>query len=99
MNFEELALLHKALSVTVRLKILALISERSFCVNAITRSVAISQSSVSQHLAVLKHAGLVKGEKQGYMVHYSLNKVRIEQFRKAMAGFLEKGVATYRNLD
>ena len=94
MNFEELALLHKALSVTVRLKILTLISERPLCVNAITLSMDISQPSVSQHLAVLKHAGLVMAEKQGYMVHYSLNKVRIEQFRKAMAGFPEKSAAT-----
>ena len=87
MNIEELALLHKAMSVSTRLKILTLISDRRMCVGAITRSMDISQPSVSQHLAVLKHAGLVSGEKQGYMVHYSIDRARLEGFRRAVNSF------------
>jgi len=87
MNREELALLHKALSVPVRLEILDLIAERPLCVNAITGFLRISQPAVSQHLAVLRRAGLVRGDKSGYMVHYSLDRARLQEFRRAMAAF------------
>jgi len=84
MNLEELAQMHKALSLPVRLKILQLISERSLCVNAITRCLEISQPAVSQHLAVLKRAGLVIGNKHSYMVHYTLDRQRLQELRRAM---------------
>ena len=93
MNEQELSEMHKALSVPVRLKILRLVSQRPMCVNAITRRLTISQPGVSQHLAVLKRAGLVKGEKRGYMVHYTLNRSKLQEFRGAVAGFLEEGLA------
>ena len=87
MNEEELARLHKALSVPVRLEILRRIAERPLCVNAITGLLRVSQPAVSQHLAVLRQAGLVRGEKSGYMVHYSLNRERLQEFRKAVERF------------
>jgi len=87
MKDEELALLHKALSVPVRLKIIKLIADRPLCVNAITRFLSISQPAVSQHLAVLRQAGLVTGEKRGYMVHYTFNRSRFEDLQKAMDSF------------
>jgi len=87
MNREELARLHKALSVPVRLEILDLIAERPLCVNAITGFLRISQPAVSQHLAVLRRAGLVRGDKSGYMVHYSLDRARLQEFRQAVAVF------------
>jgi ArsR family transcriptional regulator len=90
MNKEELARLHKALSVPVRLEILGLIAERPLCVNAITGFLHISQPAVSQHLAVLRQTGLVRGDKRGYMVHYSLNRVRLQELRQAMADFPEE---------
>jgi DNA-binding transcriptional ArsR family regulator len=89
MSEEELARLHKSLSVPVRLRILKLIACRPLCVNAITRRLEISQPAVSQHLAVLRQAGLVKGDKHGYMVHYTLNRDRLKELRDAMAGFPE----------
>jgi DNA-binding transcriptional ArsR family regulator len=94
MKKDELARLHKALSVPVRLEILSLVSARPLCVNAITRFLKISQPAVSQHLAVLRQAGLVWGQKSGYMVHYALNRARLQEFRRAMAGFPEKPVST-----
>ena len=78
MKIEELAQLHKALAVPVRLRILGLIGERSLCVNAITRCLEISQPAVSQHLAVLKRAGLVSSTKRGYTVHYKLDPERLQ---------------------
>jgi DNA-binding transcriptional ArsR family regulator len=91
MNIEQLAELHKALSVPVRLRILELIGQRPLCVNAITRCLEISQPAVSQHLAVLKHAGLVSSTKQGYTVHYRLDRQRLEEFRRALDLFPGSG--------
>jgi DNA-binding transcriptional ArsR family regulator len=87
MDIQELAQLHKALSVPVRLTILELVGERSLCVNAITRCLEISQPAVSQHLAVLRRAGLVSSTKHGYMVHYTLDRQRLREFRQASALF------------
>ena len=96
MNREELARLHKALSVPVRLEILGRLADRPLCVNAITGFLRISQPAVSQHLAVLRQAGLVRGDKSGYMVHYSLDRVRLQEFRQAMAGFPDEPCAQPR---
>ena len=87
MNREELAQLHKALSVPVRLEILGLLCERPLCVNAITGFLHISQPAVSQHLAVLRRVGLVRGDKRGYMVHYTLDRARLQEFRQEMSRF------------
>ena len=92
MKMDELAGLHKALSVPVRLTILELVGVRSLCVNAITRRLEISQPAVSQHLAVLKRVGLVSSTKHGYMVHYTLNRKRLQEFRQAMDRFAEERV-------
>jgi DNA-binding transcriptional ArsR family regulator len=98
MKTDELAQLHKALSIPVRLKILDLVGERSLCVNAITRYLEISQPAVSQHLAVLKHAGLVNSTKHGYMVHYSLDRERLQEFRQAMDHFAKERAEEERTL-
>lgn len=88
MDYDELAGVYKALSVPARLKILELIAGRPLCVNAITRFLEISQPAVSQHLAVLRNAGLVNGTRQGYMVHYRVNRQRLEELRRSLETFV-----------
>ena len=96
MKKEELARLHKALSIPVRLEILGLLAKRPLCVNSITGFLDITQPAVSQHLAVLRRAGLVRGDKNGYMVHYSLNRARLQEFRRAVAVFPDASCAQSR---
>ncbi|MFQ6093718.1 MAG: ArsR/SmtB family transcription factor [bacterium] len=87
---KELARIFKALSVETRLRILKAIEEcqsescasQDLCVNAIADKVGISQSAVSQHLTVLKNAGLVIDERKGYYIHYSINKGRFGEFKR-----------------
>ncbi len=75
----------RILGVEARLKIVTLLLKSSpLCVNAITEQLEISQSAVSQHLRVLKMAGWVKAEKMGYWVHYSLNRKKVEELRRAV---------------
>jgi len=78
----------KALSDSNRLKIFIFLSERTLCVNALVNCLGISQPAVSQHLRVLREAGLVNAEKRGYWMHYSANKEKVEQFIKKFNSLL-----------
>ena len=59
----------KLLSVDKRIEIIELLKEDNMNVNSIAKSLGISQSAISQHLRVLKAAGLVKDERRGYWIH------------------------------
>ena len=64
----------KALGDSKRFMLLQLMSQRSYCVRALARSSQLSESAVSQHLKVLREAGLVYGVKRGYYTHYCVNR-------------------------
>lgn len=64
----------KALCEPKRYQLLQLMSERGYCVRALAHKSELSESAVSQHLKVLREAGLIHGEKKGYYTHYSLDK-------------------------
>jgi DNA-binding transcriptional ArsR family regulator len=74
---EEQAALFSVLADPTRLKLLRLLSQQqepnALCVNALGHRLGVTQSAVSQHLKVLKSAGLVKGERRGYRVHYFID--------------------------
>ncbi len=62
----------EALSSTVRRKILAYLSATDLTAGEISARFEISKPSVSKHLSILENAGLVRGEKRGQFIHYSL---------------------------
>ena len=66
----QLDIMLKALGEPTRLKIYTALLERKHCVRSLSRKFAISESAVSQHLKIMKNAGLVYGEKYGYHTHY-----------------------------
>ncbi|AGB41033.1 putative transcriptional regulator [Halobacteroides halobius DSM 5150] len=68
---EELVTNLKAIADANRLKLLALLLNKDYCVKALAKELEISESAVSQHLKKLREAGLVIGIKKGYWVHYS----------------------------
>ena len=84
MKEEEIVKIYKALSVKSRLRILKLIKDKELCVNAITARLEISQPAVSQHLSILKKAGLVKSSRYGSIIHYKMNQNRLENFKKSV---------------
>ncbi len=63
----------KALACEQRVKILQLLKGHPLCVNAITCRLGITQSAVSQHLRVLRKAGLIVPDRRGYWTHYSVD--------------------------
>ncbi len=60
---EEIAYLFKAMGEPTRLKILKLLSIQEMCVCELVEVLDISQPRVSQHLKVLKNAGVFKERK------------------------------------
>lgn len=78
----DLALLAKALGHPARVRILRLLADRRECVcGTIVDEVGLAQSTVSQHLAVLKEAGLIQGEVDGPRVCYCLNPETLRRFK------------------
>jgi ArsR family transcriptional regulator len=70
---EELAILARALSHPMRLQIIRLLERRTTCVcGEIVDQLPLAQSTVSEHLRILKEAGLIRGEVDGPRVCYCL---------------------------
>ncbi len=84
MEAAELAEALRALAAPSRLKIVELLQSHHYCVRALTIRLDISQPAVSQHLAVLRRAGLVSADKEGTMVHYRVNAARFDQVMTAL---------------
>jgi ArsR family transcriptional regulator len=77
----------EALSSTIRRKILAYLSATSLTAGEIADRFEISKPSLSKHLGILENAGLIKGEKKGQYIHYSL--VR-ESLANTLNGYLQE---------
>jgi ArsR family transcriptional regulator, arsenate/arsenite/antimonite-responsive transcriptional repressor len=70
---QELALLAKAVGHPARVQILRLLVRRESCIcGDIVDELPLAQSTVSQHLKVLKDAGLVRGDIDGPRVCYCI---------------------------
>lgn len=91
-SIEEQAALFSILADPTRLRLLRLLSRQwepdALCVNALAGLLGVTQSAVSQHLRILKSAGLVKGERRGYHIHYFVNREALEHCRNLVSGAL-----------
>lgn len=89
-----LAELFKALADPTRLRLVKLLLDQTIvfcggdcdgqnflCVGALANKLGVTQSAVSQHLRVLRQAGLVQGERRGTFMHYSINPEGVDKFR------------------
>jgi ArsR family transcriptional regulator len=82
----ELATLAKALGHPARVAILRLLGGREGCFcGEIVEHLPLAQATVSQHLKLLKDAGLVRGEIDGPRVCYCANRPMLEHARELMA--------------
>lgn len=81
---KEAADLFKILSVDKRIEIILLLKKAPTSVNVMAEALGVTQSAVSQHLRVLRSAGLVKDERQGYWIYYSLNHDALEKYRQIL---------------
>ncbi|MBQ3096683.1 MAG: winged helix-turn-helix transcriptional regulator [Kiritimatiellae bacterium] len=70
----------KALADESRWKIVTTLLEHNYCVRALAGNLGITESAVSQHLKVLREAGLLVGTKKGHYMHYEINRDLLASF-------------------
>jgi len=89
-NFYELANLFKMFADSTRLKILWALSHEEMCVCDLAALMSMSTSAISHQLKSLRLANLVKYNKQGKIVYYSLVDCHAKElFDKGLEHILE----------
>lgn len=88
---EELSAVAKALAHPARIRIVRLLLERRTCIGCdIVDEIGLAQSTVSEHVRILKAAGLIRGEIEHPRVCYSLNTERLMPLAGLLNSLFEK---------
>lgn len=83
---DTLALMAKALAHPARVRILRVLDERQTCVTGdVVIELALAQSTVSEHLRILREAGLIQGEIEGPRTRYCLNRSGLAALKAGVA--------------
>jgi DNA-binding transcriptional ArsR family regulator len=84
---EELASLAKALGHPARVKIVRILVRKNACIcGDIVDELPLAQSTVSQHLKVLKDAGLIRGDVDGPRVCYCIEPRALRRLKALVGG-------------
>ena len=87
----KVAAIFKLFSVGARVRIVQALKRRAMCVTELTGATGISQEATSQHLRVLRDAGVVWFQKRGFNVYYSLDKQKMALMYKSVRRLCEPG--------
>lgn len=75
----------KALAVETRVKIIELLKSKGpLGAKNIAELVGITPAAVSQHLKILRHSGIVRSERKGYWIPYSIDEEALENCRQIL---------------
>ena len=89
MESVDMVKVFKALACEKRLAIVKILIAERLCVGRIASSLGASQSSVSQHLRVLRDAGIVQDNRCGYHIHYTVKRELLEQMVEEVSSMLK----------
>lgn len=82
LGMDQMAKICKALSHPTRIRILEFLQKEDRCIcGDIVGMLPLAQSTVSQHLKILKQSGLVQGAIEGLCTCYCLNKETLQRFK------------------
>lgn len=84
----------KAIGEPTRLKLIKMLSHSSYCVCELSEYLGMLQPRISQHLKILKDEGLVRENREGYWVYYSLEKEAIHRLWYDFMAFLDADLKT-----
>ena len=87
-HIADISRLLKALAVEMRLRLLQLVAQRALCVGALAAQLGITQGAVSQHLRILRDAGLVRATRRGLFIHYEADLDALHRGQEALRGLL-----------
>lgn len=86
---ERLAEIMQGLASPVRLRILSVLRERPSTVTELSVRLAVGQTTVSNHLRLLRHLDLVAGDRDGRHIHYTLFDDHVTELLDEAIGHLE----------
>jgi len=78
-GYEEISETFKALAHPARLKMVVGLIKDECNVGHIQKILGLPQSTISQHLRVLKNAGIIKGRREGTKTCYRVINVRVKK--------------------
>jgi DNA-binding transcriptional ArsR family regulator len=87
-----------ALADSTRLAIVACLAEGPQAVGKLAAGLPVSRSAVSQHLKILKDAGLVEDEPAGTRRIYRLNPVALAALRDQLDTYWQRALARYADV-
>lgn len=88
-NAEIISSTFRMLSVNTRVRIIELLKVGPVCVNGLARQLGITAAAVSQHLRLMRDAGIVTSARRGYFVHYELDPETFRRLRGLAEHFFE----------
>ena len=95
-GLDELALLAKALGHPARVRIMQILLVRDTCYcGQIVDELPLAQATVSQHLKVLKDAGMIVGEIEGLRTSYCANRGRLRELHELIEALLAESVEAH----
>lgn len=83
-NAGKASKLLKTMSHPSRLMVLCHLMDGERPVSALNESIPLSQSALSQHLAILRQAGLVRTRRESQAIHYCLNSKAVARILDAL---------------
>lgn len=90
----KIAEIAKVLAHPARVAILQYISKQNSCIcGDIVDEIGLSQPTISQHLQVIKQAGLISGSYEGKSVCYCLDVVRFKEFQELINNYFNTTTA------
>ncbi len=93
----DLSVLLKALGDPTRLSIFQQLLIRKHCVRSLSKKLSFSESAISQHMKVLKEAGLVYGERYGYHIHYLPKQETLDELCAALEQMKQQSLELCRD--
>ena len=93
---QRLAKMLKALGNPQRFQIVEFLAANNMCItNDIVRNTPLAQSTVSQHLKVLREAGLIRGEIEGPATCYCLDPEGFNWLKEQIGNWLDESTMAF----
>ena len=90
LNLKKAAMILRALNHKLRQQIIRILDEnKKLTVTELYVQLRLEQSVASQHLAILRRAGIVKTEREGKFIYYTINNNRIIDIMKCVDSLIE----------
>jgi ArsR family transcriptional regulator, virulence genes transcriptional regulator len=90
LNLKKAAMILRALNHKLRQQIIRILDEnKKLTVTELYVQLRLEQSVASQHLAILRRAGIVKTEREGKFIYYTINNSRISDIMKCVDALID----------